>query len=239
MYNGNKVLKEDTQKRLRALQEFSALGSGYRIAQRDLMIRGAGDILGPEQAGFIDSIGLDMYIKLLNESVQEKLNNKKAEIPQYEANLNLDMDAYIPKEFANDQNKIELYQDIIAASSPESLLEIKNKTKDMYGTLPIEVEHLFLKRNIHLLVASLETCSLKENPKNIDIQLGDRFINIKGIGNMLFEAMIPYLSIIKISYLNHKFKIVVMKRNNWIYDIEGILKALREILEHNRTLEVL
>ena len=66
MYNGNKALKEDTQKRLRALQEFSALGSGYRIAQRDLMIRGAGDILGPEQAGFIDSIGLDMYIKLLN-----------------------------------------------------------------------------------------------------------------------------------------------------------------------------
>ena len=239
MYNGNKVLKEDTQKRLRALQEFSALGSGYRIAQRDLMIRGAGDILGPEQAGFIDSIGLDMYIKLLNESVQEKLNNKKAEIPQYEANLDLNMDAYIPKEFANDQNKIELYQDIMAASSPESLLEIKNKTKDMYGTLPIEVEHLFLKRNIHLLVASLETCSLKENPKNIDIQLGDRFINIKGIGNMLFEAMIPYLSIIKISYLNHKFKIVVMKRNNWIYDIEGILKALRDILEHNRTLEAL
>ena len=237
MYNGNKALKEDTQKRLRALQEFSALGSGYRIAQRDLMIRGAGDILGPEQAGFIDSIGLDMYIKLLNESVQEKLNNKKEDIPQYEANLNLNMDAYIPDAFADDQNKIELYQDIMGASSPESLLDIKNKTRDMFGALPKEVEQLFLKRNIHLLVQSLDTCTLKENPKNIDIQLGDRFINIKGIGNMLFEAMIPYLSIIKISYLNHKFKIVVTKRTNWIYDIEGILKALKDILEHNKAIE--
>lgn len=237
MYNGNKALKEDTQKRLRALQEFSALGSGYRIAQRDLMIRGAGDILGPEQAGFIDSIGLDMYIKLLNESVQEKLNNKKEDIPQYEANLNLNMDAYIPDAFADDQNKIELYQDIMGASSPESLLDIKNKTRDMFGVLPKEVEQLFLKRNIHLLVQSLDTCTLKENPKNIDIQLGDRFINIKGIGNMLFEAMIPYLSIIKISYLNHKFKIVVTKRTNWIYDIEGILKALKDILEHNKAIE--
>ena len=239
MYNGNKALKEDTQKRLRALQEFSALGSGYRIAQRDLMIRGAGDILGPEQAGFIDSIGLDMYIKLLNESVQEKLNNKEAETLEYETNLDINMDAYIPKEFANDQNKIELYQDIMGASSPESLLEIKNKTRDMYGTLPKEVELLFLKRNIHLLVYELETCTLKDNPRNIDIQLGDRFINIKGIGNMLFEAMIPYLSIIKISYLNHKFKIVVTKRTNWIYDIEGILKSLKDILEHNKVIETL
>ena len=234
MYNDNKVLKEDTQKRLQALQEFSALGSGYRIAQRDLMIRGAGDILGPEQAGFIDSIGLDMYIKLLNEAVQEKVTGKEHVAPQYEINLNLKMDAYIPKEYADDENKIELYQDILSASSVESLLDIKNKIRDIYGKLPDEVELLFLKRNIHLLVEQLETCSLKEFPRTIEISLGDRFINIKGIGNILFEAMIPYLSMIKISYLNHRFKIIVTKKANWIYDIENILKALNSILETNQ-----
>ena len=233
MYNDNKVLKEDTQKRLQALQEFSALGSGYRIAQRDLMIRGAGDILGPEQAGFIDSIGLDMYIKLLNEAVQEKVTGKEKEAPQYEVALNLKMDAYIPPEYADDENKIELYQDILSASSTESLLDIKNRTRDIYGKLPPEVELLFLKRNIHLLVAQLETCSLKEYPRTVEISLGDRFINIKGIGNILFEAMIPYLSSIKISYLNHRFKIIVTKKDNWIYDIENILKALNKILETN------
>ena len=233
MYNDNKVLKEETQKRLKALQEFSALGSGYKIAQRDLMIRGAGDILGPEQAGFIDSIGLDMYIKLLNEAVQERVTGKQNKELEYEVNLNLKMDAYIPEEFANDQNKIELYQDIIGASDVDSLLAVKNKMRDMYGKLPQEVELLFLKRNIHLLIQSLETATLKEYPRTIEIILGDRFINIKGIGNMLFEAMLPYLSMIKISYVNHRFKIIVTKKANWIYDIEGILKNLKNILDNN------
>ena len=233
MYNDNKVLKEETQKRLKALQEFSALGSGYKIAQRDLMIRGAGDILGPEQAGFIDSIGLDMYIKLLNEAVQERVTGKQNKELEYEVNLNLKMDAYIPEEFANDQNKIELYQDIIGASDVDSLLAVKNKMRDMYGKLPQEVELLFLKRNIHLLIQSLETAALKEYPRTIEIILGDRFINIKGIGNMLFEAMLPYLSMIKISYVNHRFKIIVTKKANWIYDIEGILKNLKNILDNN------
>ena len=233
MYNDNKVMKEDTQKRLKALQEFSSLGSGYKIAQRDLMIRGAGDILGPEQAGFIDSIGLDMYIKLLNEAVQEKVSGKENKPLEYEANLNLKMDAYIPPEYASDQNKIELYQDILSASTVEGLDAIKNRTIDIYGKLPKEVELLFLKRNIHLLLDSLDNCSLKEYPRTIDIILGDRFINIKGIGNILFEALIPYLSMIKISYVNHKFKIVVSKKTNWIYDIEGILLALRKILDND------
>ena len=233
MYNDAKVLKEDTQKRLKALQDFSALGSGYKIAQRDLMIRGAGDILGPEQAGFIDSIGLDMYIKLLNEAVQEKVTGKENKPLEYEVNLNLKMDAYIPEAFANDQNKIELYQDILSASSTDTLLEVKNKMIDMYGKLPQEVELLFLKRNIHLLIQSLETASLKEYPRYIEILLGDNFINIKGIGNLIFEALIPYLSIIKISYINHRFKIIVTKKTNWIYDIEGILKNLKNILDNN------
>ena len=233
MYNDNKILKEETQKRLQALQEFSALGSGYKIAQRDLMIRGAGDILGPEQAGFIDSIGLDMYLKLLNEAVQEKINGKQEKPLEYEANLNLKMDAYIPPEYANDQSKIELYQDILSASSPEQLEEIKKKTRDIYGKLPREVELLFLKRHIHLLLASLDNCSLKEHPKTIEIYLGDSFVNIKGIGNILFEALIPYLSMIKISYINHKFKIVVNKRKDWIYDIENILIALKKILDND------
>ena len=235
MYNENKILKEDAQKRLQTLQEFTSLGSGYRIAQRDLMIRGAGDVLGPEQAGFIDSIGLDLYIKLLNEAVQEKVDNKVKEAPQYDINISLKIDAYIPDQYAKDQNKIEVYQDILTASSVESLLDIKNKIRDIYGKLPNEVELLFLKRNIHLLVHQLETCQLKENPKHIEISLGDNFTNIKGIGNLLFEAMIPYLSLIKISYLNHKFKILMNKKNNWLSDLENILKSLNNILENNIT----
>lgn len=236
-YNGNKMLKEDAQKRLQALQDFTALGSGYRIAQRDLMIRGAGDILGPEQAGFIDSIGLDMYIKLLNEAVQEKIEGKTHVDPTYHPNITIKMDAYIPKEYANDKDKLELYQNIVNCSSSETLLDYKNNVRDIYGKLPNETELLFTKRHIQLLIEELGSSQLKEFPKFVEIYLGDNFINIKGIGNVLFEAMIPYLSIIKISYVNHKFKIVVTKSNDWINDLLNILKALKSILNSNIMME--
>ena len=238
MYNGNKALKEDTQKRLRALQDFTALGSGYKIAQRDLMIRGAGDILGPEQAGFIDSIGLDMYIKLLNEAVKEKMDGVPTEGKEYNKTLSLAFDAYIPEEYASDSDKIELYQDILAASSIDSLNEIKNKTRDIYGKLPDEVEQLFYKRAIDIMVKECEIKDTKENRTNVELYLGDNFINVKGIGNILFEALIPYLSIIKISYLNHKFKIVMNKSGNWLIDLENILKSLMNIIETNKVISV-
>ena len=238
MYNGNKVLKEDAQKRLRTLQEFTALGSGYRIAQRDLMIRGAGDILGPEQAGYIDSIGLDMYIKLLNEAVKEKSDGKKHEPPQYNLNLGVNFDAYIPKEYATDSDKIELYQEIMSASTYQGLNQIKNKTRDIYGKLPLEVEQLFIKRNIDLMVKECDIREVKETKYNLEINLGDNFINIRGIGNILFEALIPYLSIIKISYVNHKFKIVMTKKDNWLNDFENILKSLVNVIETNKVIEV-
>ncbi|MCQ2802274.1 MAG: transcription-repair coupling factor [Bacilli bacterium] len=232
-YNGNKILKEDASKRLKALQDFTALGSGYRIAQRDLMIRGAGDILGPEQAGFIDSIGLDMYIKLLNEAVQEKVEGKEHVDPTYHPNITIKMDAYIPKEYANDKDKLELYQNIVNCSNSDSLLQYKNTTRDIYGKLPNETELLFVKRHIQLLIEEIGTSVLKEFPKFVEIYLGENFINIKGIGNILFEAMIPYLSLIKISYVNHKFKIVVTKSQDWINDLLNILKALKSILDSN------
>ena len=239
MYNGNKSLTEEAQKRLRTLQEFTALGSGYRIAQRDLMIRGAGDILGPEQAGFIDSIGLDMYIKLLNEAVKEKMGEQKEEeIPEYNLNLDVKYDAYIPKEYASDSDKIELYHDIMSCSSHEGLMDIKNKTRDIYGKLPIEVEQLFIKRNIDLMVKECDIHTVKESKYNLEINLGDNFVRIKGIGNILFESLIPYLSIIKVSYVNHKFKIVMTKKQNWLNDFENILKSLVKIIETNKVIEV-
>ena len=237
MYNGNKKLTQDAEKRLKTLQEFTALGSGYRIAQRDLMIRGAGDILGAEQAGFIDSIGLDMYIKLLNEAVQEKVTGEaQQEPPQYNLNLGVNFDAYIPKEYASDSDKIELYHEIIAASTNESLMDIKAKTRDIYGKLPIEVEQLFVKRNIDLMVKECDIREVKETKYNLEINLGENFINIKGIGNILFEALIPYLSMIKISYVNRRFRIIMTKKQNWLNDFENILKSLVGIIRTNKVI---
>ena len=231
MYSEFKVLNEKAQKRLKALQDFTELGSGYKIAQRDLMIRGAGDILGPEQAGFIDSIGLDMYIKLLNEAVKEKMDGTVEE-ENVEINPVLNVDAYIPNSYAKEGDKIELYQEILHASSLDSLVSIKEKTRDVYGRLPEEVELLFVKRNIDLLSKDAKVLKLEEKPKLVEIKLGDEYINIKGIGNILFEALIPFLAFVKISYANNVFKIQLTKRKAWMSDLEGILRSLLEIQNH-------
>ena len=236
MYNGNKPLNEKAQKRLKALQDFTELGSGYKIAQRDLMIRGAGDILGPDQAGFIDSIGLDMYIKLLNESVKEKMTGIEEE--QVEANPTLSLDAYIPKEYANDSEKIGLYQEILMAPGIEDLAALKLKMRDIYGELPHEVELLFSKRNIDLLVRDGCVENLNEIGNKVEIMLGDNFIKIRGIGNILFEALIPYLNFIKVSYANNKFKILMTKRKTWVEDLESILKCLVNIINKNKVKEI-
>ena len=237
MYSEFKVLNEKAQKRLKALQDFTELGSGYKIAQRDLMIRGAGDILGPEQAGFIDSIGLDMYIKLLNEAIKEKMDGEVAE-ETVEVNPVLNVDAYIPNSYAKEGDKIELYQDILHAASLENIADIKKKTRDIYGRLPEEVELLFVKRSIDLLVREAHVLKLDEKPKLVEIKLGDEYINIRGIGNILFEALIPFLAFVKISYANNVFKIQLSKRKEWMLDLENILKSLLEIQKHFSVQEV-
>lgn len=235
MYNENKMLKEKAQKRLKAIQDFTELGSGYKIAQRDLMIRGAGDILGPDQAGFIDSIGLDLYIKLLNEAVKEKKGEKKV---SNESELSLKIDSYIPSDYASDSDKIELYQEILSATTTESLLLIKKKAKDVFGKIPREVELIFIKRNIDILMHECDIKSVKENRNNVEINLGDNFVTIKGIGNILFELLIPYISSVKISYVNRMFKIVVTKSDKWLNDLENILYSLVEALKKNKIEEI-
>ena len=238
MYSEYKVLNEKAQKRLKALQDFTELGSGYKIAQRDLMIRGAGDILGPEQAGFIDSIGLDMYIKLLNEAIKEKMDGEEAIEEDIELNSMLNIDAYIPNSYAKEGDKIELYQEILHASSLDNLLLIKEKTRDIYGRLPEEVDLLFVKRSVDLLVREAHVLKLEDKPKFVEINLGDEYIKIKGIGNILFEALIPFLAFVKISYANNIFKIQLNKRSKWMIDLENILKSLLEIQNHFAIKEV-
>ena len=180
----------------------------------------------------IDSIGLDMYIKLLNEAIKEKMDGEVVEEEKVEINPTLHVDAYIPNSYAKEGDKIELYQDILHAPSIEDLLVIKEKTRDIYGRLPEEVDALFTKRSIDLLVREAHVLKLEEKPKIVEIQLGDEYINIKGIGNILFEALIPYLAFVKISYANNVFKIQLAKGKKWITDLESILRSLLEIQKH-------
>ena len=223
-YSETKNINKTAQKRLKAIQDFAQLGSGYKIAQRDLMIRGAGDILGPEQAGFIDSVGLELYLKLLNEVIEEKKTGKAYEPPKPVKLFKID--AYIPDEYMVKEDKVELYQELENAQNIQELQGIKAKIRDIYGKIPHEVMMLINKRRIDILMNNEEFENVNEYTNDIEIVLSNKFSSISGIGSALFDMLTPYLGKISVTYLNKVLKIRLKKIDNWIKDLETIVECI-------------
>ena len=228
-YNEYKQINKNAEKRLKAIQDFAELGSGYKIAQRDLMIRGAGDILGPEQAGFIDSVGLDLYLKLLKEVIEEKKTGVAPEPPKPVTLFKID--AYIPEEYASNEDRIQLYQEIENAKTEEDLLDIKKHVRDVYGRLPKEVENLIDKRKIDIYLLEEEFEKTNEYNDCIELVLSTKFSELNGIGNALFESLQPYLDKIVVTYLQKVLRIRLKKEGNWIRDLQAIVVVIKTLYE--------
>ena len=130
LYKKDKSIQDDALKRLKAIKEFTELGSGYKIAMRDLSIRGSGDILGGKQAGFIDDIGFEMYMKILQDAINVRMH--KDEKPEEEVkNLNVSVDGYIPDDYVeSDYEKLELYQRLDKAKTMSELNSLKAEFDD-------------------------------------------------------------------------------------------------------------
>ncbi|WP_283601378.1 transcription-repair coupling factor [Ligilactobacillus aviarius] len=141
MYKPDKVLTEVSEKRLEAIKDFTELGSGFKIAMRDLAIRGAGNLLGKQQHGFIDSVGYDLYTQMLNEAVARKRGVKPEE--KTDATINLDVEAYIPQSYIDDeQQKIEIYKRIRQFNNFNQYQEVQDDLIDRFGDYPDEVSNL-------------------------------------------------------------------------------------------------
>ncbi len=141
MYRRDKMLKETAEKRLQAIREFTDLGSGYRIALRDLEIRGAGNLLGEAQSGHMEAVGYDLYCKMLNDAIREQ----KGEVVEetFETSIELPMDAYIPATYVkNEFTKLELYKRIASIDSQEMLEDMQDEFVDRFGEMPMAVENL-------------------------------------------------------------------------------------------------
>jgi transcription-repair coupling factor (superfamily II helicase) len=137
----DRVLTSDARKRLSAIQEFSDLGAGFRIAARDLEIRGAGNILGGEQSGEIAAVGFEMYTKLLEEAIREIKGERIEE--EVETSMNLGVDIYIPKDYIGDENlRMTFYKKIASARDDKRLDDIRNEMRDRFGAVPANVENL-------------------------------------------------------------------------------------------------
>ncbi|GAB2323036.1 transcription-repair coupling factor [Alkalibacterium sp. m-11] len=141
MHQPNKILTEVSEKRLQAIKDFTELGSGFKIAMRDLAIRGAGNLLGQQQHGFIDSVGFDLYSQMLEEAVARKRGDKRHQKTVVE--MDLSVDAYLPGTYVQDERqKIELYKRIRQFSSNEDYVELQDELIDRFGDYPQEVADL-------------------------------------------------------------------------------------------------
>ena len=213
-------LSEVAAKRLQAVKEFARLGSGYKIAMRDLTIRGAGDMLGPEQSGFIDTVGIDMYIEMLEKAIEKTKGIVREEAPE-RVHVMTSSSGYIPEQFAPDDfDKISMYQKIDQLDEPEALEAYKEEVTDQYGRLPEEVSALFEKRRLDIAVNDPKVESFKDFRGNHIVTFSEAFSQ-KLNGVKLFKLFTDISKDIELSY----------KRNRIIATVPDTARSLQTVIE--------
>ena len=228
-----KQLSEIAQKRLQAVKEFARLGSGYKIAMRDLTIRGAGDLLGPSQSGFIDTVGIDMYIEMLEEAIEAKKSGKEVKplMAQTPA-ANIKKTSYIPKEFAPDDfDKLEMYQKIDEADTAAQLQEYRTIVEDQFGKLPNEVNALFMKKQLDLLLNDSEIHSYRELKETNEITFSTQFSqNVDGI--KLFEDFTKISKDTTLRYKNNRITVIYPKGRDDLSLAITLIQQAKEDKKH-------
>lgn len=173
LYQPNKVLTEVGEKRLNAIRDFTELGSGFKIAMRDLAIRGAGNMLGAQQHGFINSVGYDLYSQMLADAIKERKGSKKQH--KSNAEIMLDIEAYIPDDYIADQEqKIEFYKRIKAIASEDEAQDVEDELIDRFGDYPTSVENLLDVAKLKAVADSAEVLNLHQNKNKIRVLFNNR-----------------------------------------------------------------
>ena len=225
LYQPQKQVNEEATKRLKAIKEFTELGSGYKIAMRDLAIRGSGDILGGQQAGFIDSIGFDMYMKILQDTINEKTGVKEEVVEEIKG-VNVNVDGYIPKDYVDsDIEKLELYQRLEKARTLETVEELKVEFIDFYGKLPMQVQTLIDKRQLDILSNAPTIESVQEIMNTMEIVFKKEYSEVVD-GMALFETVNRLFKNAKFKTLNHKITITLPKDKDWLKRMNQLLVSL-------------
>lgn len=229
MYNPKKQLTEIAQKRLQSIKEFTELGSGYKIAMRDLTIRGAGEMLGDNQSGFIDTVGIDMYIEMLQQAIEEKRTGIVYEEKEIEAKQTLAIDGYIPQQFeTNDFEKLSLYQRIESIKSASDLDLLLDETNDLYGKLPKSVRLLFEKKRWELLLNNESVKQFKELKHQIQITFSEAWSSqIDGV--KVFEVVSKLSNKIQLKYANQSIILTIDKEDEWLDLSNRVLEKIQEI----------
>ena len=212
-YKKDKLLSEVADKRLKAIKEFTEFGSGFKIAMRDLEIRGAGSLLGEIQHGHLEQVGYDTYCNLLDEVVKE-LQGEEV-IHETEVQIDLDATCYIPDSYISDSSqKIEMYQEIASCKNEEDIQNVIDEMIDRFGNMPNEIENL------------LEIARIKILCKKLNIS------KVQGKRNFVVFIFEP-------KEINIDINMLVKKYGNRIKFTQGIKPQITLALENNSELKML
>ncbi len=185
MYKRDKMLKEVAEKRLAAIKEFTELGSGFKIAMRDLEIRGAGNLLGVRQHGHMEAVGYDMYCKMLNEAVKNQKGVSAA--LDFATIVDLDVDAFIPPAYiVNEVQKLDIYKRIAGIENEKERDDMRDELLDRFGEIPVSVDNLLRIALIRVAAHSLYLTEVKGKNERITLTFRpDAAIDPKGIPELL------------------------------------------------------
>lgn len=229
MYNKNKMLNDIAIKRLNAIKEFTELGSGYKIAMRDLSLRGAGDIFGASQAGFVDSVGINLYMKMIEDEIKRQKGEEVIEEDEDNITL-LNVSTHISDDYVSDEDiKIEIHQKINEIDSYDKLLLIKNELEDRFGKITDDMLVYMYEEWFEKIALKYNIKDVLETPRSVEITLPVSVSkNIKG-DKLLMEA-ISLTKNFNIKYKNEKITIILYTRDLPKHYIFYIVSLLEKIL---------
>ncbi|SES40794.1 transcription-repair coupling factor [Salipaludibacillus aurantiacus] len=235
----DKVLTEVAEKRLQSIKEFTELGSGFKIAMRDLSIRGAGNLLGAEQHGFIASVGFDLYSQMLKEAIDERKDAADAEpdgqkqTKEPEIELDIKVDAYIPETYiADSKQKIDMYKRFKMLDSQKDLLDLQNEMIDRFGDYPPEVSYLFSVSKVKLLARQEGIESVSEKNQLCKVVLSEETTN-RIDGSKLFSLVNKVSPKLHLSMAGNQIVIHLktksLKDGEYMKILEKVLDKLDEV----------
>ena len=234
MYDKHKILSEVATKRLKVIKEFTELGSGFAIAMRDLSIRGAGDILGSEQAGFVDSVGIELYLNMLNEEIS-KLKGEKVETEDNETSQPLvDVETSIKDNYVyDDELKIEIHKKINSIDSKDKLDQVRRELEDRFGTIDQEMLVYMHEEYFEKLAHSLGINKIKQTKNFIEVELSKELTQLID-GEILFEKVTAISRMFRFTMRFGRLSIIldtIKLEKHFIYYLIDLMEALKESLK--------
>ena len=232
MYRKDRYLKEEAQKRLSAIKEFTDLGSGYKIAMKDLEIRGAGNLLGKSQHGHMQAVGYDLYCKMLNEAVKDIKGLETAE--DFDTVVDINVDAFIPPEYiVNEVQKLDIYKRIAGLETSDECRDMENELLDRFGSIPLSAKNLIRISMIRVMAHSLYITEIKDDAGSITLDIKkDAPLNPDGVVN-LFKKF-PMLSFsnkfYRFIYTNRKTGLTQKDERILLETLENLLGEMKKEL---------